>query len=72
MISEFRKKLIVSGIPEDVVQRAYDFVEKSGIGEELAGNEAELYQLFKDFAVTAYITGAREQKEEIFKKLMDK
>lgn len=72
MISEFRKKLIVSGIPEYVVKRAYDFVEKSGIGEELVGKEAELCQLFKDFAVTAYITGAREQKEEIFKKLMDK
>lgn len=53
MISEFRKKLIVSGIPEDVVNRAYDFVEKSGIGEELVGKEAELCQLFKDFAVTA-------------------
>ena len=72
MISEFRKKLIVSGIPEDGVNRAYDCVEKSGIGEELVGKEAELYKLFKDFAVTAYITGAREQKEEIFKKLMDK
>lgn len=72
MISEFRKKLIVSGIPEDVVKRAYDFVEKSGIGEGLVGKEAKLCQLFKDFAVTAYITGAREQKEEIFKKLMDK
>ena len=72
MISEFSKKLIVIGIPEDVVKRAYDFVEKSGIGEELVGKEAELCHLFKDFAVTAYITGAREQKEEIFKKLMDK
>lgn len=30
MISEFRKKLIVSGIPEDVVKRAYDFVENQG------------------------------------------
>lgn len=72
MISEYRKKLIASGIPEGVVKRAYDFVEKSGIGEELVGEEAELCQLFKDFAVTAYITGAREQKEEILKKLMDK
>lgn len=72
MISEYRKKLIASGIPEDVVNRAYDFVEKPGIGEELVGKEAELCQLFKDFAVTAYITGAREQKEEILKKLMDK
>ena len=72
MISEFRKKLIVSGIPEDVVNRAYDFVEKLGIGEELVGKEAELCHLFKEFAVTAYITGAREQKEEIFKKLMGK
>ena len=72
MISEFKKKLIVSCIQEYVVNRAYDFVEKSGIGEELVGKEAELCHLFKDFAVTAYITGAREQKEEIFKKLMDK
>ena len=72
MISEFRKKLIVSGITEDVVKRAYDFVEKSGIGEELVGNDAELCQLFKEFAVTAYITGAREQKEEILKKLIYK
>ena len=39
MISEFRKKLIVSGIPEDVVNRAYDFVEKSGIGEELVARK---------------------------------
>lgn len=72
MIIEFRKKLIVSGIPEDVVKQATIFVEKSGIGEGLVGKEAELCQLFKDLAVTAYITGAREQKEEIFKKLMDK
>lgn len=72
MISEFKKKLIVSGIPEYVVNRAYDFVEKSGIGEELVGKDAELCLLFKDFAVAAYITGAREQKEEILKNLMDK
>lgn len=69
MISEFRKKLIVSGIPEDVVKRAYDFIEKSGIGEELVGKEAELCQLFKDFAVTAYITGAREQKRRNIQKV---
>lgn len=67
MISEFRKKLIVSGIPEDVVNRAYDFVEKSGIGEELVGKESELCQLFKDFAVTAYITGARNKKKKYSK-----
>lgn len=28
MISKFGKELIASGIPEDVVKRAYDFVEK--------------------------------------------
>lgn len=67
MISEYRKKLIASVIPEGVVKRAYDFVEKSGIGEELVGKEAELCQLFKDFAVTAYITGAIEQKKKYSK-----
>lgn len=29
MISKFGKELIASGIPEDVVKRAYDFVEKA-------------------------------------------
>lgn len=72
MISEFGKKLIVSGIPEDVVKRAYDFVEKSEIGKGLVGEDKRIWQSIQDFAATAYITGAREQKEEIFKKLMDK
>ena len=72
MISEFGKKMIASGIPEDVVKRAYDFIEKSGVGEGLVGEDSSLYQTIKDFAATAYITGAREQKEEILKKLMDK
>lgn len=72
MISEFGKKMIASGIPEDVVKRAYDFIEKSGVGECLVGEDSSLYQTIKDFAVTAYITGAREQKEEMFKKIMEK
>lgn len=32
MISEFGKKMIASGIPEDVVKRAYNFTEKTGVG----------------------------------------
>lgn len=35
MISKFGKELIASGIPEDVVKRAYDFVEKANIGKVL-------------------------------------
>ena len=30
MISEFRKKLIVSGIPEDVVKRVYVLLKNQG------------------------------------------
>lgn len=72
MISEFGKKMIASGIPENVVKRAYDFIEKSGVGEGLVGEDGSLYQTIKDFAATAYIAGAREQKEEMFKKIMEK
>jgi hypothetical protein len=54
------------------VKRAYDFIEKSEIGKGLVGEDKRIWQSIQDFAATAYITGAREQKEEIFKKLMDK
>ena len=72
MISEFGKKMIASGIPEDVVKRAYDFIEKAVVGDGLVGEDRSLCQAFKDFAATAYITGAREQKEQMFKKIMEK
>lgn len=71
MISKFGKKLIASDIPGDVVKRAYDFVEKANIGKGLVGKDAELCRSFKDFAATAYITGAREQEEGILKKLKE-
>lgn len=72
MISEFGKKMIASGIPEDVVKRAYDFIEKAGVGDGLVGEDRSLCQALKDFAAMAYITGAREQKEQMFKKIMEK
>ena len=71
MISKFGKELIASGIPENVVKRAYDYVEKANIGKGLVGKYAELCRSFKDFAATAYITGAREQEEGMLKKLKD-
>lgn len=42
MISEFGKKMIASGIPEDVVKRAYDFIEKAGVGDGLVGEDRSL------------------------------
>lgn len=69
MISKFGKELIASGIPEDVVKRAYDFIEKANIGKGLVGKDAELCRSFKDFAaMQLHISLVLENKKKEYLK----
>lgn len=72
MISDFGKQMINAGIPQDVVERAYEFVDSCEAGDGLVMEDKEFWDKCKDFAAAAYVRGAREAREGIYKKIFGK
>jgi len=71
MISDFGKQMIASGIPADVVERAYKFVDSCPVGSDLVMEDKEFWDKCKDFAAAAYVRGTREAREELIKKALE-